>query len=211
MRYCMKKILLISIFLFCSFQLFAIMPPNPDQCLDCDNTPWINGTLTYSFNYLDAYGNPASCNIQVGYGYRYCNGEVDCFINRLFIPAGSCYTKARHTPGFYENAENELTFHLMSILGDPLPNGTQKFNHWRPGSCSYLCFKFNPESPMVLGTIEPCETSTLYCCIHTIIGSVNSTGTPSTNFTIPFDNSCPGYPDPNAECDEQGDCNIHCN
>lgn len=204
------RVLLIICFFLSSIALFAIVPPNPDDCLDCDNVPWITGTISYNYSYNDPVNGPTNCLITVGYGYRYCNGEVDCYIDRLFIPSGGCATKARNTPGFYENAENELTIQLATNLGDPIPNGSQKFNHWRPASCGYLCFVDDWENQQVIGILKSCFTETS-CCVETITAYANQNGNVYTNVQFEYETCLLGdQPFPDFECLMTTPCWVKC-
>ena len=88
----MKKYIVLIVFLFSAISSYAIIPPNPDICLECDNVPWTTGTLTFTYNYVEG-GINKTCDIVVGFGYRFCNGAIDTYIDRLFLPPGSCYTQ----------------------------------------------------------------------------------------------------------------------
>lgn len=209
----MKKIVVILFLLFSSISLYSIVPPNPDDCLECDGTPWITGSITYTFNYTTSSG-PASCIITVGYGYRVCNGVIECYIDRLFVPTGSCYTKARHTYGFYENAENELTIQLAQMLNIPSNGSSYTFKHWRPASCNALCWNtdYGYDEPIMTAQIFGCGEST-QCCLEEIVATRDAQGILTTDFNSTMNyTECDEDPDipPLQVCEYLGDCTIEC-
>lgn len=209
----MKKYVVILFLLFSTVSLFSIKPPNPDDCLECDGAQWTTGSISFTYTYNTPNGS-ASCLITVGYGYRVCNGFIESYIDRLFVPSGSCYQQARHTYGFYEYCENQLTIQLSQMLNIPSPGSSYTFKHWRPGSCNALCWNtdYSYEYPMMTAQIIPCGES-YHCCLEEIISTRASNGELSTDFNFTTDFT-PCDDDPNLPpltiCEHLGECIIEC-
>jgi hypothetical protein len=165
------------------------------------------------YNYYED-GNPASCDIKVGYGYRVCNGKIESYIDRLFVPPGSCYTEVRNKYGFYERCENELTIHLADLLGIPSNGASYQFNHWRPGSCNALCWNTDNsgEAPIMVAQIFVFGDG-FECCLETITATRDLNGDLTTDFNY-TSNYTPCDDDPNIPplqvCEYLGDCLIEC-
>lgn len=218
----MKKYVVILFLLFSTISLFSIKPPNPDDCIECDSVPWIYGQLSFPYTYTDVNGNQATCNISVGYGYKVCNGEIECYIDRLFAPPGGCYTEVRNKPGFYERCENELTIELCLLLNIPSNGSSYTFNHWRPGSCSFLCWNtdYSYGDPIMTAQIYPCDDG-YTCCIEEIVATRDINGGLTTDFNfVSTGQTCPLQvsdeipeeinSDIFLDCEYWGDCIIEC-